>query len=212
MAVKCRQSVSAVKLISRVIKSKKKLSGKSEKECDMKAEISSIQCFTTDESVSGKWRKQKSVIKSMLTFTCIFTCRHIHTLSVKINSSSDLIPESFNKCNCKINGDKRALWAYFRSNACWVNLMWTFSACTWHQISLHSTKPLLSCSPALLLQVSTVALCCNGFYIHLHLMDPSFMYSIITVIHFCFSPLFYWLHSKPDTAKGDCNRKQLSDD
>lgn len=72
-------------------------------------------------------------LKCKLTFTCIFTCLHtyIHdqwnpTYHLEINLTSGLIPESFTKCNFAKNGDKRALWAHVRSNACWANLIWTF--------------------------------------------------------------------------------------
>lgn len=85
-----------------------------------------------------------------------------------------------------IDGDKGALWACVGSNACWANLMWTLVARTWHQKSFHSKN-----RSSLVAQPSSFRFrqwhyFWNGFYIRLHLTDPSFIYPI-TVIHLFFS-------------------------
>lgn len=111
-------------------------------------------------------RKERSLIKCMLTLTCIFTCLHTHTLSVKSHIIqenklvSDLIPESFNKCNCKNTGTRGR---YEPTTQAMLAETWIFFACAWHQKSLHSmNRHSLATRPSSF-RFLAAALCRNGF-------------------------------------------------
>lgn len=134
-----------------------------------------------------------------------FKCLHIYMVGeiLHITRKSLTWYESFNKCNCK-KWDKRVLWAYFRSNDCWVNLMWTFFACTWHQKSFRSTNrssPVAQPSSFRFWQWHYIAVV---FYSPTS-NDPSSIY-YINVIHLLFSCIcllaFEASHCKMRLLKG----------
>lgn len=144
----------------------------------------------------------------MSTHTCTLIYQESH-ISPGNDLKSDLIPESFIKCNCKNWGREGAMSLFPEARlAGWT---WCEPYLPAPDIKNHSTRWIIA-----LLQPSSPP---SGFgsvmMLKWFLHPPTTNGSVLHLFLNCHSSaflLYFLMYSKPAIAKGDFKRKQLPDD